>query len=262
MIKMSKLQIIVIAISCLLFVGLYFGGDTKPEDQEVIEKSRALSATSTSIESILTTAKSNLSTDTSAMILSIEREYRAGSSDSSKVESLKQLASIWYKAGRADISGFYAEEVALVLNDESSWSIAGTTYMLGAGKASEDKIRDFCYSNAEKAFENAISINPSNYAHKVNLALCYIENPPDGNPMKGVLMLREYNQQAPENVLVLTTLARLALQTNQIDKAIERLNTAIGLEPDNVKANCLLFEAYDRLGNKEKAAGYAAKCID
>ena len=75
-------------------------------------------------------------------------------------------------------------------------------------------------------------------------------------------MLREYNQQEPENVLVLTTLARLAIQTNQLEKAIERLNTAIGVEPDNVKANCLLVQAYDRLGNKEKAAQYAAKCID
>ena len=177
---MSKLQIIVIAFSGLLFVGLYFGGDTKPETQEAVEKTRTLTATSTSIESLLSAAKSNLPVDTSAMISGIEKEYRAGSSDSSKVESLKKLASMWYQTGRADISGFYAEEVAKVLNDELSWSIAGTTYMLGARKAVEDKIRDFCFTNAEKAFQSAISINPSNYAHKVNLALCYTRKPSSG----------------------------------------------------------------------------------
>ncbi|MFT5168577.1 MAG: tetratricopeptide (TPR) repeat protein, partial [Saprospiraceae bacterium] len=161
-----------------------------------------------------------------------------------------------------DVSGYYAEQIAKILNNEESWSIAGTTYMIGARKASEDKIRDFCFDNATNAFENAISINPSNYANKVNLALRFTEKPPRDNPMKGILMLIEYNQQAPENVLVLTTLAGLAIQTNQIDKAIERLNTAISIEPDNIKANCLLVQAYDRIGNQEKAAQYAAKCID
>ncbi len=258
---MSKLQIIVIAISCLLFAGLYFGGDIKPENQEAAEKTRELTATSTSIESILSVAKSNLPPDTSAIVLSIEKDIRASDSDSTKVASLKRLAGVWYEVGRADVSGFYAEQIANILNDETSWSITGTTYMIGGRNATEEKIRDFCFNNANKAFENAISINPSNYAHKVNLALSFVENP-KGNPMKGILMLRDYNEQAPENVLVLTTLARLAIQTNQIDKAIERLNTAIELEPDNKKANCLLVQAYDRKGNKEKAAQYAAKCID
>jgi tetratricopeptide (TPR) repeat protein len=259
---MSKLQIIVVAIASILFLGLYFGGDIKPETQKAVEKTRTLSATSTSIASILSAAKSNLPVDTLAIISSIEKELSASNTDSTKIEYLKKLAGTWYDVGRADISGHYAEQVANILNNEESWSIAGTTYMIGARKASEDKIKDFCFSNASKAFENAISINPTNYANKVNLALCFTENPPQDNPMKGILMLREYNQQAPENVLVLTTLARLAIQTNQIDKAIERLNTVISIEPDNIKANCLLVQAYDRIGNQEKAAQYAAKCID
>lgn len=259
---MSKLQISVISISCLLLVGLYFGGDIKPETQKAVEKSRSLSATNTSISAILPKAKSNLSFDTMAIISSIEKELAASTVDSVKVVYLKKLAGTWYDVKRADVSGYYAEQIALILNDEASWSIAGTTYMIGARNAKEQKIKDFCVSNAIKAFENAISINPSNYAHKVNLALCYTENPPEGNPMKGILMLREYNEQAPENVLVLTTLARLAIQTNQIDKAIERLNTALRVEPDNKKVNCLLVQAYDRLGDKEKAAQFAAKCIN
>ena len=194
--------------------------------------------------------------------MSIEREVAAAPSDTEKAEVLKKLAGIWYSAGRADISGYYAQEIADLLNTEDAWSIAGTTNMLGARKTGEKKIRDFCFSNAITAFENAISINPTNYSHKVNLALCFTENPPQDNPMKGILMLVGYNQEAPENVLILTTLARLAIQTNQFDKAIERLNTAVRLEPENKKANCLLVQAYDGLGNKEKAAQYAAKCID
>lgn len=259
---MSRLQSIIIAISCLLFLGLYFGGDTKPETQAEVEKTRALQATSTSIESLLPAAKSSLAVDTSAMIMGLEQDLASSTSDTAKVAVMKRLAGLWYDAKRADISGYYAKEIANILNTEESWSITGTTFMIGGRKTKETKIRDFCFDNASEAFENAISINPSNFAHKVNLALCFTENPPKDNPMKGILMLRDYNQQEPENVLVLTTLARLAIQTNQFEKAVERLNTAIQVEPDNQKANCLLVQAYDGLGNKEKAAQYAAKCID
>lgn len=259
---MTKLQIIVIAVSALLFIGLYFGGDTNPESQAVVEKTRMLSATSTSIDALLRTAKSKLSADTSALILNLENELRNSQADTAKVAVLKKLAGTWYEAKRADISGHYAQEIASLLNTEDAWSIAGTTYMIGGRRTKEQKIRDYCFSNAQNAFENAISINPSNYAHKVNLALCFTENPPKENPMKGILMLRTYTEEAPENVLVLTTLARLAIQTGQFGKAVERLSTAIRLEPDNKRANCLLVDAYDGLGNKEKAAQYAAKCID
>jgi hypothetical protein len=127
---MSRLQIIVIAISCLFFLGLYFGGETKPQAQETVEKTRALTAKSTSIESILSEAKASLSKDTAAIIGSIEKALSESTTDSTKVESLKKLASIWYDAKRADVSGFYAQEIANILNDEESWSIAGTTFII------------------------------------------------------------------------------------------------------------------------------------
>ena len=110
------------------------------------------------------------------------------------------------------------------------------------------------------AFENAISINPDNIAHKVNLALCYAERPPVDNPMKGVLMLVELNKSAPKNVLVLNTLARLAIRTGQYDRAIERLSTAIEEEPNNEKSICLLAQAYEAKGDTENASVFKQRC--
>ncbi len=258
---MTRLQITVIAISCLLFAGIYFGTSTKPSKQKLVEQERSLVAMSTSIEAILKTAKAKLSKDTAAMILGLEQELGKSSTDSVRINVMKRLAGVWYDAGRADVSGYFAEEIANIKDDEASWSIAGTTYMIGGRQAKEQKIRDFCYDNAVRVLENAISINPANYANKVNLALCYVENPKNG-PMQGIMMLREYNKQAPDNVLVLNTLARLAIQTNQFDKALERLTKVLSLEPDNKKASCLMVQVYDGMGNKEKAAEYAAKCIN
>jgi predicted Zn-dependent protease len=259
---MTKLQTIVLVLACLLFCGVYFGTNTNPESQKKVEQERARSATSTSIEVLIKEARLSLSRDTAALIMGLEQELSKSSIDSLKVESLKRLAGLWYDAGHAAVSGHYAEEVANILDTEEAWSIAGTTYMIGGRQASEEKIKRFSYSKAIISLENAVSLDPSDYSNKVNLALNYIEYPQLAGPMKGIMMLREYNEQAPDNVLVLNTLARLAVQTNQFERAIERLTKVISLEPKNKQANCLLVKAYDGLGNKEKAAEYAAKCID
>jgi tetratricopeptide (TPR) repeat protein len=259
-IGMTKLQIIVVSSMILLFAGMYFGLDNKPKTQKVIEKSRAIEAESTDINALLDDAKSELSTEKSTLILSIETKLNEAQTDSAKVEILKELSGSWYEMERIDIAGFYAESIAEIENDEEAWSIAGTTYAIGVQRAREEKIKQFCFGRAVKAFENAISINPSNTTNKVNLAVCYAENPLPENPMKGILMLRDLIEKEPENVLVLTTLGRFAIQTGQFDKAIERLQKAITIEPENNKANCLLAQAFRGKGDDKKAAEYAKLC--
>ena len=257
---MTKLQIIVVSSSILLFSGMYFGLETKPDKQKAVEKSRAIEAESTDINALLNDAKSKLSTERSTLILSLEAKLNETQDDSARIEILKELSGNWYRQERIEIAGFYAESIAEIENSDEAWSIAGTTYAIGVQRAKEDKIRQFCFGRAIKAFENAISLNPSNLAYKVNLAVCYIENPLPENPMKGILMLRDLNEKEPENVLVLTTLGRFAIQTGQFEKAIERLQKAISIEPENEKANCMLAQAYQEIGDKEQAAIFTTKC--
>jgi predicted Zn-dependent protease len=80
--------------------------------------------------------------------------------------------------------------------------------------------------------------------------------------MRGILMLRELNEALPNNVLVMNTLARLAIKTGQIDRAIQRLETSLGLEPDNQNTICLLATAYGNAGPDyaAQAARLAAQC--
>jgi predicted Zn-dependent protease len=127
-------------------------------------------------------------------------------------------------------------------------------------RSEEEKVRAFCTNNAVEAFENAISLNPSNISHQVNLALLYAENPPSDNPMKGITMLLDLNREHPENVLVLNNLARLAIRTGQYDRAIERLEKARSIEPDNANTSCLLAQAYEGSGNTEQAEAFGEQC--
>ncbi|MBK8701314.1 MAG: hypothetical protein IPN29_17925 [Saprospiraceae bacterium] len=254
---MSKSQILVLSLSLILFIVLYFGCETKPKQIRELETSRSLTMQVTGIENILSEAKKRLNPD---QLNTIETLTAQIGEDSARATMLEMLSSKWYEFGDLAIAGHYAEELATLRNDEMSWSIAGTTYTLGLKNAMDDKIRQFSKSKALAAFEKALSINPANIDHKINMALCYVEMPDESQPMKGILMLRELNELHPENVNVLIQLARLALRTNQLEKATDRLNQALKLDKNNKAALCLFSEVYLAAGDKEKAAYYRDKC--
>lgn len=257
---MNKLQWIVLGSAVVLFFILYFGCDTKPAAQKALEKSRALQVESTDLTELLLTAKSSLDASQAAAVATLEEQLEKASSDTAKLEILKQLSGTWYQLGQPAIAGTYAQRVAEALNDEESWSITGTTFAICLQMAQNESIKNYCLGRAVQAFENAISINPDNVAHRVNLALTYADTPPQDEPMKGILMLRELNQQQPNNVLVLNSLARLAIKTGQFDRAKERLEQAITVEPQNVNTICMLAQVYEQLGESEQAKTFADRC--
>jgi tetratricopeptide (TPR) repeat protein len=257
---MNKSHYLTIGVFSVLFLILYFGFDTKPHDILLAEKSRANLIETTNIQNLLTVAREELRADQMGMIDAMNMRLELAESDSAKVEIYKNLSSSWYQNEFYGIAGYYAEEIAKINNDELSWSIAGTTYTTGIKQSQNQKVKDFCAQRARKAFENAISINPDNLNHKINLAVTFAEQPLQDNPMKGILMLIDLNKSNPENVSVLFQLARLGLQTGQYAKAVERIETALKLDANNQRIICLAVDAYEKNGNIEKAEFYRQQC--
>jgi len=258
---MSKLQLVIVSLAVVLLGVLYFGFDTTTKKQSEVKQSTAKTIESTGIQTLLNAAKSTLTAEQLINIQALEQAVNKNSNEqSTKVESLKKLSGSWFDYKHPAIAGHYAEEIAEILGDESSWSIAGTTYALGIKQSGEDKIRSYCMGRAVKAFENAISLNPSNIDHQLNLAICYTDIPPKDNPMKGILMLVNLNKEYPDHVGVLTNLGRLGIQTGQFEKAIGRLEKAYALESENPQIVCLLADAYKGAGKTEEAMSFASKC--
>ncbi len=258
---MSKLQLSIVSGAILLLAVLLFGFNTKPGKQTAINKSRALKAESTDINSLLTNAREKLSANEATTILLQEQSLSEATSDSVRIGKMEQLSKKWFDLGHPEIAGHYAESIADITNTEEAWAISGTTYAIGVQRATTEKVRTYCSGRAVKAFQNAISLNPDETAHKVNLALCYTDNPPKDNPMKGILMLVDMNKKDPENVMVLTQLGRLAIKTGQFEKAVQRLEQAAKVESTNAKIFCLLADAYKGLKNEVKVTENQQKCI-
>lgn len=258
---MNKKQIIILIGGVLLFGILYFGFDKVPPKQKALEKSGALNVESTSLTNLVKDALPQLDNQKKSVIEAMNLDLNASGSDTlKKIEILKSLSGTWYEFGYPEISGVYAEDIAQMDKTAESWSITGTTFALCVKNNDKEKVRDFCSKRAVRAFENAISIQPDVVEHRINLAICYVDNPLQDNPMQGILMLRDLSEKYPENVSVLNQLARLALQTNQIEKAIQRLESAIAIEPENKNTICLLATAYKSAGDA-RAQEFEEKCI-
>jgi tetratricopeptide (TPR) repeat protein len=254
---MNKWQYIAIAITIAFFFIMYFGCETKPQTIKELEKSRSLTIESTGIQNLLIDAKKKLTPEQIILIETLDGIY---SKDTSNVDGLKNLASKWYELGFPSISGHYAEQIALKQKDIQSWSMAGTTYSLCIKNSQSDKEKEFCTNRALRSYENALSLNPDDVDIKINMALCYIDNPPKDNPMKGILSLRELNTQYPENINVINQLARLAIKTNQLDRALERLNQSLALDANNKNTNCLLAQVYELKNDVANAEKFNKIC--
>ena len=254
---MNKQQLIVVGSAIALFFILYFGCDTKTTEQKAIAQSRALTTEALDIKSHAETTLASLDATQKVGIQSIMAQSPTKGSDS--ISILKQLSGAWHNAKHDEIAAWYAEQIADIEKTEESWGIAGANYYLAIAQNTDKSMRDFCTQRAVNAFQNAISLNPTKLDNKINLALCYTENPPQDNPMKGILLLRDLDKENPENIAVNLQLARLAIKTGQFDRAIVRLETVLTKEPNNKKAVCLLADAYSGSQNA-KAAEMVKKC--
>lgn len=257
---MNRLQYGVLVTALALFLLLYLGFKTTPASQAIVERSRSIQGESTRFETILDEAKAHLTPDQVTQLTTLETNVRDAGSDTMQAEALKKLSGWWYSQNHTVIAGGIAEQVAEIENTDIAWSVAGATFHGALSLEQDPKLRDYCASRAIHAFESAVSLNPSQAEHQVNLALVFAENPPPDNPMKAVLLLRELETKYPESPAVYNALGRLAIKTNQWDRAIQRLEKAWSLDPNNPNTPCLLAKAYEGIGNAGKALEFSALC--
>lgn len=255
---MNRHQTLVLSGAIVLLILLGFVLDTKPRKHQLVEKSRVSSFETVSINSLVEEARQKLTPAKQTYVQTLESELTG--QDSADLPILELLSGTWFDAGAYAMSGHYAEKIAQVKNDEQSWSLVGTTCLMGIMQSTSEKEKEYCFQKAVPALESAASINPSNVSHRVNLALCYAERPPADKPMHGIQLLLELNKNYPDNPTILTQLGRLAIKTGQFDRAIERLTAAIKINPQSATAQCLLSEALTGAGKTVEAATVRAKC--
>jgi thioredoxin-like negative regulator of GroEL len=245
----------VVGFTTFFFI-LYFGCDVRTHEKNQPQAVRDKVPDSVDFDNLIAVATAKLNDTLRLRIQNLTQSAKA----SPQPTTLKLLSSTWHDAGNDEIAAHYAESVADTEKTDAAWSVAGGNFYLAAQKNNaEPELHKYCLQHAADAFQNAASIKPDKWEYRLNMALCYTENPPQDNPMKGILLLRDLDKEHPENVSININLARLAIKTGQFDKAVARLEKILPQNAGDKKIICLLADAYTGK-NDPKAAVYAKKC--
>jgi cytochrome c-type biogenesis protein CcmH/NrfG len=96
-----------------------------------------------------------------------------------------------------------------------------------------------------------LKINPGNLNAKTDLGACYADG--TNEPMKGIMLLREVVAADPKHEMAQYNLGMLSVKSGQLDKAIERFNTVLEINPERTEVNFFLGQVYLQQGDTAKA---------
>lgn len=256
-----KNQLLVVVSGIALVIALYFGG----RRHKIVEP-KADEPSSTSIQVDFDRLTNNLKEKIDSLqrdsIQLLEAKLTKAITDSTKIELLQQLAQQWQNARYVEVAAYFHQKIAKIDSTQKRWEQAAHQLAMAFRVANDTTFRSFLLTNAIDAYNTALGFEPENTDLKLNLATCYVEgymNQPE-KLMKGIFMLREITEQDSTNVPANLVLGRMAIVSGQFERAIQRFQTIIELDPQNVEAYYYLGEAFFGIGDKEKAIDALKEC--
>lgn len=255
--RMSRNQIIVIAACALVGAGIYIFAPThKAPEAKPAAQGPAAGGPMQAQEPVE-------KLDIEAYIADLEAKT-TDEAVKDKVKKLKEinsfneLAGEYKKLDKPIAAAWYLVKAAEQTNTAKGWETAGDYNAMLLQTAPDEKALHFLSDNAIHCYEQAANLEPGNQEIKLRLAEAYIEA--GSNPMQGVSILRDMVAKDSTNIDAQLMLARFGLVSGQFDKAIARCEKVLYLSPQNQDALLMIAQAYEGMGNTEKAIDALTRC--
>jgi tetratricopeptide (TPR) repeat protein len=249
---LKKPQFIVAIIAIISCVAIYiFVPRTKKAESSQPENNPA-SATVTT-QSLLDGAKTALTASQKITLLSIENQLVKSKTKTDSLKNFTQLAQFWAdSAHRVEPYLYYTYSAALLENSEKSLTFAAQQLIDNLTTPdAPPAMLNWIALNAKALLEKALVINPNNDSAKINLGACYLF----GN----ILKVKEVVDKNPQNIYGQLILGLGGKKSGQYPKAIERFNTILKLDPNNIEAMVNLAECYELTDQKALAIDWYTK---
>jgi predicted Zn-dependent protease len=259
---MKRQQIIVAGTGVLLFLALYFFGQTVPpqKKQETSEGGAQGGAISRPIstEDILQASQSKLTPTQLEYVTRLQHAVVRGDVKVQQLDASRSLAAFWRDSVQNGFLPFayYTAEVAKLENSEKSLTFAARIFLESLRGQDNPAIKSWMATNAKELFEKALELNPQNDSTKVGLGASYVFGSTAGSPtevMQGIQRILEVARRDTTNMYAQFMLGWGGIVSGQFDKAIERLTTVVRHQPANIEAILLLAEVHQQQGNKADA---------
>jgi tetratricopeptide (TPR) repeat protein len=239
---------------------LFFFGQTVPPKKATANTTDTASHQHLSTSDILQSAKQSLSADQQSYVNRLENAVVRGNVKEQQLMVYNQLAEFWRDSIRSFFpAAYYTGEAAKLENSEKKLTFAAHLYLDKIRIQPDEELKEWMGEQAKALLEQALKVNPNNDSAKVGLGSCYIFANVHGNPMEGIMMIREVADRDPHNVYAQMMLGIGGAMTGQFDKAIERFKEVMKHQPNNLEARLNLAEVYEQKGDKQNAIEWYQK---
>lgn len=252
---MLKSQYIIITIGVFLVVGLFMLPKSvvsnKNKNVERTESEKPTDSQEETAQNNTSEMHSNKLTQEQSILLDrLRPRFLNAQTEQEKSLYFDSLSLVYRPANLMDSIAFYAENLANQFpNTRTFLATADAYYEVFSFAMSEQKIKQAA-EKARNYYEKILAQEPDNSDVKVKLGVAYTIT---ATPMQGIKMIREVLDKEPDNQLALFNLGLLSMQSGQYDKAVERFEKLIAINPRDVNACLLLGQSLVNL-NKTKEA--------
>lgn len=188
----------------------------------------------------------------------LENSVTRGDVNSQLVISNTRLSDFWKDSVKSfEPYVYYLSEAAKLDKSEKNLTFAAQL-ILDNLRAEQDEAKlDWKTEQAITLFEKAIELYPNNDDLKVGLGSCYVFGKGRvGGPqetMKGIQQLLSVVRKDSNNMKAQMMLGVGGYVSGQYDKAVERLQKVIKVQPNNLEAVAFLADTYAAKGDKQEA---------
>jgi tetratricopeptide (TPR) repeat protein len=171
-----------------------------------------------------------------------------------KLDVFHQLAHFWKDSARIfEPYAWYEAEAARLENSEKSLTFAAHLILENLRNEESDQLKRWKALQAKDLFERSLRINDKNDSTIVGLGACYIFGNIAENPMEGILKVRQVVEKDSTNIYAQMVLGQGSLLSGQYDRAIDRFEKVLALQPVNLEAILLMAEVFERKEDKANA---------
>ena len=237
---------------------LFFGKTIEKKEKSASPENKQAPARGFNIQGYIIAAKQKLTISQADYIAGLENSVSRGNVKEQPITAYTRLGSFWKDSVHEhEIYVFYISKAAMLVSSEKNLTFAARQILEEFRNEPDAQKRIWKSGQAIGLYEKAIELNPGNDSLKVELASCYVFGKGMAGDaqetMKGIQQLLQVVKKDSSNMQAQLVLGIGGVVSGQYEKAIERLETVVKNQPDNVEAISWLADAYAGKGDKTSA---------
>lgn len=252
--KKILLSVIISVVALVILFLLSISGLSVPKPKSGEKVEAPLAVKPANFDSFLAAEKKKLHPQVLGEINQMEFELEATSDPAQKAEILDKIGRKWLEVNKPLVGAKFIAESGFLDNSEKKLTFASHLMNKELHNMQDPGMRQWMTDLAERSLQKILEADPHNEDAKMELATLYIEG--KGMPMQGVAQLQDIVRNDSSNFRANLVLGQMAIESNQLDKAIERAKLILRFHPESWEARILMAEAYVRMGDKENAINY------